>query len=260
MANGVRAVIFDVSGTVLDYGSRGPAAAFVELFRRNGMEITEDEARRPMGTSKRDHIRAVLSDPGVAARWSGPSTDELYEQFVPLQVEVLRDFCDVIPGVVEVTRELRERRIPFANTTGFDSEMIGDLMRVAEEQGYKPDIWVTPDMVGGGRPAPWMAYHAARHMGVYPMSNVVKVGDTFADIEEANSAGMWAVSVVRHGNEMGLSQAVLNALPRSESGARLAAARARLAARKPHYIVDATADLIPVLDAISWRISRGERP
>ena len=27
-----RAVIFDISGTTLDYGSRGPVVAFVELF------------------------------------------------------------------------------------------------------------------------------------------------------------------------------------------------------------------------------------
>lgn len=66
---GVRAVIFDISGTVLDFGSRGPACAFVELFSRHGVPITEQEARRPMGAHKRDHIEALLSDPGIAARW-----------------------------------------------------------------------------------------------------------------------------------------------------------------------------------------------
>ena len=97
-------------------------------------------------------------------------------------------------------------------------------------------------------------------MGVYPMSRIVKVGDTLADIDEAHAAGMWAVSVVRHGNEVGLSSEVLNALPRSESAARMAAARERLAARRPHFIIDATADLMPVIDEISWRILRGEGP
>lgn len=267
-SGGVRAVIFDISGTVLDYGSRGPVAAFVELFRRNGVPVSEEEARRPMGAQKKDHIWGVLSDPEVRERWvtsrgAVPGTtdlDRLYEEFIPVQIEVLRDHCDLIPGVVELTGELRTRGIRFANTTGFDSHMMGDLVRLAEEGGYKPDIWVCPDMAGGGRPAPWMAFHAARAMGVYPMSCVVKVGDTLADIDEANSAGMWAVSVVRHGNEVGLSREVLNALPRSESGARIAAARERLAARKPHYIIDATADLMPVIEEIGWRISRGERP
>lgn len=231
MSNQVGGVIFNVSGTVLDYGSRGPVAALVDLFRRKGLELSEEEAR---------HM---------------PWPEEV------LDIEVLREYCDLIPGVVELTGELRAQGIRFANTTGFHSLVIEELRRAAEEAGYKPDAWVSPDMVGGeGRPAPWMAFHAARAMGVYPMSRVVKVGDTLKDIDEANAAGMWAVSVVRHGNEVGLSQQVLNALPRSESGARLRAARERLAAGKPHFIIDSTADLMPVLSEISWRLSRGERP
>lgn len=264
----VRAVIFDISGTVMDCGSRGPVAAFVELFRRHGVPLSDEEARRPMGLHKKDHIWALLGDSEVSSRWTsvhGPAAttedlERLYEEFTPLQIEILRDHCDLIPGVVDVTRQLRDRGIPFASTTGFDSSMMEDLKRQAEQGGYLPAIWVTPDMVGGGRPAPWMAFHAARHMGVYPMSRIVKVGDTLADIDEAHAAGMWAVSVVRHGNEVGLSSEVLNALPRSESAARMAAARERLAARRPHFIIDATADLMPVIDEISWRILRGEGP
>ena len=242
MSNQVGAVIFDVSGTVMDYGSRGPVAALVELFRRNGIEFSDDEAR-------------------LADGMLPPAFDRLRSEFDPLLVEVLREHGDLIPGVVELTEELRHQGIRFANTTGLDSSVLEETKRATEENGYKPDAWVSPDMVGGaGRPAPWMAFHAAQVMGVYPMARVVKVGDTLGDIEEANAAGMWAVSVVRHGNEMGLSQQVLNALPRSESGARLRAARERLAAGKPHFLIDSTADLMPVLSEISWRLSRGETP
>ncbi len=266
--NAVRAVIFDVSGTVMDYGSRAPVAAFIDLFQRHGVSLTDEEARRPMGLHRRDHLWELLNDSEVRLRWTAAHgtaatieiLDQLYEEFKPLQFEALRDHCDLIPGVVDVTRQLRDRGIPFASTTGFDSSMMLDIKRQAEEVGYLPAIWVTPDMVGGGRPAPWMAFHAARHMGVYPMSLIVKVGDTLADVDEAHAAGMWAVSVVRHGNEVGLSAEVLNALPRSESAARIAAARERLEERKPHFIIDATADLMPVIDEISWRILRGERP
>ena len=264
----VRAVIFDISGTVLDYGSRGPVAAVVALFQRNGVDVTEEEARRSMGAPVKDHIQAVAGEPEVSARWASThgaavmqdDLDRLWAEFVPLQIEVLRDHCDVIPGVPELTAALRGLGIGFANTTSFDSNMMVDMIRLAEEGGYCPDIWVSPDMAGGGRPAPWMAFHAATHMGVYPMSQIVKVGGTLADVDEAHAAGMWAVSVVRHGNEVGLSQQVLNALPRSESTSRIAAARDRLAVKKAHYIIDATADLMPVLEEISWRISRGERP
>jgi phosphonoacetaldehyde hydrolase len=38
------------------------------------------------------------------------------------------------------------------------------------------------------------------------------------------------------------------------------AARGRLESAHPHYIIDAVADLMPVIDEISHRIQRGERP
>lgn len=265
---GVRAVIFDLSGTVIDHGSRGPVVAFVELFARHGVAVTEAEARLPMGAHKRDHIWAMLSDPSIAARWtaangSAPDAallETLYAEFTPLQIEVLERHCEVLPGVPEVTAELTRRGVRFASTTGFDSGMMTGLIRSARANGYNPEIFVTPDIAGGGRPAPWMAFHAARHMGVYPMRAFVKVGDTPADIAEAQSAGMWAVSVVATGNEIGLSKAQLDALPEPDRQSRFDAARRKFAALGAHYVIDATAELLPVMDEIGERVRRGERP
>jgi phosphonoacetaldehyde hydrolase len=264
----VRAVIFDISGTTLDYGSRGPVIAFVELFKRHGVVISNDEARRPMGTHKIDHIRELLDEPAIAARWQAangeiPAPDmatTLYEEFTALQMLVLKDHCDVIPGVPATVAALRQRGIGIANTTGFDTGMMTDLIRLAAAGGYTPDVWVCPDQVGKGRPAPWMIHHAARQLGIYPLSTFVKVGDTAADVAEARAAGVWCVSVVLSGNEVGLSQEEIAAMPPADLNERVAAARARLAACGPHYLIDSTADLIPVIDEISSRIARGEKP
>lgn len=265
---GVRAVLFDISGTVLDYGSRGPVVAFVELFARHGISVSTEDARRPMGTHKKDHILALLADPAVAARWrelqgilpDAQAVEQLYEEFRTLQIDVLKRHCDVIPGVPAVVQELRARGIRIANTTGFDSNMMTGLIRETKAGGYESELWVTPDLVGQGRPAPWMAFYAARQLNVYPMSAFVKVGDTPADVAEARAAGMWAVSVVECGNEVGLSQAELSALSAEARRARVSAARARLASCGPHYLINTTAELLPVVDEISARIARGERP
>jgi phosphonoacetaldehyde hydrolase len=265
---GVRAVIFDISGTVLDYGSRGPVVAFVELFVRHGVTVSPDEARRPMGTHKRDHIGTMLSDADIAGRWhkatgqhpNAELLEALYKEFTPLQTEVVKQYCDVIPGVPAVVKDLRKRGIKIANTTGFDAGMINDLKRLAAKGGYEPDLWVTPDLVGKGRPAPWMIYYAAKELDIYPLSTFVKVGDTPADVAEARNAGVWAVSVLRSSNEVGLSQGELANLPAAERDAKLAAAREKLTACGPHYVIDTVADLLPVIDEISSRIASGERP
>ena len=265
---GVRAVIFDISGTVLDFGCRGPVAAFVELFARHGVTISSEEARRPMGTPKRDHIWAVLTEPAVSARWQAThqtkptqeSLELLYAEFVPLLREVLKRHCDIIPGVPQVVTELRQRGIKIANTTGFARSMILDLVPLAAQGGYTPDLWVCPDQVSQGRPAPWMAFYAACELDIYPMSTFVKVGDTCADVAEGHAAGMWVVSVIRSGNEVGCTEDELAAMPTAERTARISAARSRLAACGPHYLIDTAADLMPVIDEITARIRRGERP
>jgi phosphonoacetaldehyde hydrolase len=267
-SNCVRAVIFDLSGTVLDYGSRGPVVAVVELFARHGVKVTPREARCSMGMHKKDHIWSMLSDPSIGRRWeeahgakpTRETLDTLYEEFTPLQVEVLKRHCDVIPGVAETVKELRRRGIKIASTTGFDSGMMGGLVRKAAEGGFAPDVFVCPDHVGNGRPAPWMAFHAAHQLNIYPMKTFVKLGDTPNDVAEAHAAGMWAVSVVRSGNEVGLAQEELENLSSDQRSDVIAAARARLAACGPHYLIDTAADLIPVVDEITVRLSRGDCP
>lgn len=268
LPSNVLAVIFDISGTVLDYGSRGPVIAFVELFARRGVTITHEEARRPMGSHKIDHIKELLADPEIADRWQAangivPTQDlahAMYAEFTALQMEVLPHHCGVIPGVPETVAALRQRGIAIANTTGFDSGMMTDLIRLANEGGYTPDLWVCPDQVGKGRPAPWMIHHAARELDRYPLSSFVKVGDTLADIAEARAAGVWCVSIVLSGNEVGLSQEEVAAMPPRELAARVSAARARLTSCGPHFLIDSVAELIPVIDEISARIARGEKP
>src|SRR5262245_44796509 len=105
-----RAVILDWAGTTVDYGSRAPVMVFIEVFRRRGIEISEAEARGPMGMAKRDHIAAVIGLPRVATRWRelhGHEAGEadvtlLYEEFLPLQKETLAQCgSEVIPGVAE---------------------------------------------------------------------------------------------------------------------------------------------------------------
>ena len=66
----IKAVILDWAGVTVDYGSCAPAQAFVEVFRRYGVEITTAEARGPMGRAKRDHIIEIASLARVSEVWN----------------------------------------------------------------------------------------------------------------------------------------------------------------------------------------------
>jgi phosphonoacetaldehyde hydrolase len=259
----VRAVIFDWAGTTVDYGSRAPVAAFTELFRRRGVPVTEEEARRPMGAHKKEHIRQMLAMESVANRWlhargaepSPEDVDSLYGEFIPLQMEVIKLHADVIPETVQTVQTLRECGIKIGSTTGYTREMMAPLLRASAEGGYLPDSVVCADEVPAGRPAPWMALECAMRLGVYPVFACVKVGDTVADIAEGLNAGMWSVGITKTGNELGLSQAEVDALSGTELANRLATASERLLAAGAHYTIEGLAELPAVIESINQRLA-----
>jgi len=65
----VKAAIFDWGGTVVDCGVCAPILTYVELFKDENVEITEDEARAPLGTSTLVHIKKILEKEAVYKRW-----------------------------------------------------------------------------------------------------------------------------------------------------------------------------------------------
>ena len=66
---GIQAVLLDWAGTTMDYGCMAPAVVFVEVFKRQGVPITMEEARAPMGAHKRVHIQRITELDAGARRW-----------------------------------------------------------------------------------------------------------------------------------------------------------------------------------------------
>ncbi|MBN1912144.1 MAG: phosphonoacetaldehyde hydrolase [Pirellulales bacterium] len=265
---GVKAVVFDWAGTTVDHGSIAPMRAFIELFRRHGIEIGMAEARQPMGMQKRDHIKAIVEMPSVAQRWQQThgvpagetAIDAMYDDFVPLQIECVARYADPIPGVCDVVAKMRAQGILIGSNTGYNKQIMDVLAPAAGRAGYLPDCIVTSDDVAVHRPAPWMALECARRLGVYPMSAIIKVDDTVPGIEEGLNAGMWTVGVSETGNEVGLSLDELNALEPARREHLRQTATQRLAQAGAHYIIDSVADLMPCLDDIHRRLAQGESP
>ena len=140
----LRAVLFDWAGTTIDYGSRAPVEVFREVFHQVGVQVSEPEARGPMGQAKVDHIRAMLSVPRISQAWTEkfcrpPCDDdvtELYERFLPLQRKVLSEHSDVIPGIPQTVDAMRKLGIRIGSTTGYTRALMDVVEPLAAEQGY----------------------------------------------------------------------------------------------------------------------------
>ena len=263
-AKRIRGLMMDWAGTTIDFGSRAPAEVFAEVFRRQGVPVTTDEARGPMGMAKRDHISAVIRLPRVAALWEQKfgnppqesDIDRLYQEFLPLQKSVLAQHSEMIPGVVAVMERLRAAGLKITSSTGYTRELMQVVTAAAAQQGYSPEVVLCAEDARSGRPAPWMIFRAAEMVNVYPLREMVVVDDTLVGIQAGIHAGAWTVGVVETGNSMGLSLAELNALSVEEREHRKVAIRQMFLQGGSDFVIDSVADLEPVIDIINGRLSQ----
>jgi phosphonoacetaldehyde hydrolase len=264
----VKLAVLDLAGTVLDFGSRAPAEAFVELFARLGVSVTDAEARGPMGMHKREHIAAICALPSPREQWiarhgSEPTASDiqsLYQEFIPLQLEVLSQHGALVPGADVAIAQLRGAGLKVAFTTGYNREMLHIVMAECERQRVHGDAAVCGSDVPQGRPAPWMALECARQTGVYPPAACVKCGDTIVDIQEGRNAGMWSIGVAISGNMTGLSLEEWQALaPKQQEQYRMAAHEAMFAAGA-HAVIDSVAALPGLIESINKLMQEGGTP
>jgi phosphonoacetaldehyde hydrolase len=264
----IQACLLDWAGTTMDFGCMAPAVVFVEVFERQGVPITVEEARAPMGAHKRVHIQRITELSSVRERWQEkhgrlPNADDvekMFIEFVPLQLDCLSTYSDLIPGTLDVVAELRKRGMKIGTTTGYTTEMTAINAADAKRQGYEPDSTVCASEVPHGRPYPYMCLQNVINLGVSCVQSCVKVDDTIPGVEEGLNAGMWTVGLAIAGNEVGLSLADWQALPEADQTRLRDKAYDRMRRSGAHYVIDSIADLMPCMDDIQARIARGEKP
>jgi len=266
----VQAVILDWSGTTADAYVVAPAVVFVEVFKRQKVEISMVEARGPMGLRKDLHIKALTEVDEIKERWKKihgkypeqSDVDRMFADFVPLQLDCLRKYTTLLPGVAEVTQRLQKQGIKIGSTTGFVRSMVDILEEDSAKQGYKPDASVAGDEVtNGARPSPHMVYKNLDMLNITPIQSVVKVDDTTSGIGEAVNAGCWGIGVTRYSNYMNVDTPEDGKkLSEDEIKKRVAKTKDILEKAGAHYILESIADIEPVIEDINKRIARGERP
>lgn len=254
----IQLVIFDWAGTTIDHGCFAPISAFIKAFKACGVELTPQQARGPMGLHKKDHIRSLFQIDEIAAQWqaihqkpwSESDVEQIYETFMPLQVDEAQKFTDLIPGLCDTISLLRERGIKIGSTTGYPRIVAKPVLKAAQAQGYAPDFSMCADEVPAGRPAPWMIYRNMEALNVFPPTSVVKVGDTVPDIEAGLNAGTWTVGLTQTGSEVGLTIAEFEALDSDQKASVLQTAETKLKNAGAHFVIPTLKTLPEIIDQI----------
>lgn len=264
----VKGIIFDWAGTLVDYGCMAPTQVFIEVFKDKGIEISMEEARGPMGLAKRDHVKELLALDSVQNQWKEKfnsipvetDLDELYNKLEPKLADIVDQFANVIPGVIDFCNTMREKGVKLGSTTGYVGSMMEKIIPLSIEQGLNLDSIVTSSDKSVGRPFPWMIYENAERMNVYPMSSMIKIGDTVADIHEGLNAGMWTIGITKSGNEVGYDEEGIKSVDSVTLIQKMKAAEAKLNNAGAHFIAESVADCYAIVERINELIKEGVKP
>ncbi len=187
-------VACDLAGTTVHDRGEVPAA-FGEALREAGVSFEPAEVTAWRGASKREVLERLLArdggDHGTAV------VQRVYGRFRTLLGERLAGSRPLsLPGVGDAFERLRRQGIRVALTTGFDREVVTNILAAVD---WAPllDAWICSEDVTRGRPAPYMIYRAMERCGVDDVRGVAVVGDTRLDLEAGWNAGApWRVGVL----------------------------------------------------------------
>ncbi|GGP11092.1 phosphonoacetaldehyde hydrolase [Oceanobacillus neutriphilus] len=263
--NKVEGIIFDWAGTTVDFGCFAPVNAFVTVFKKAGIEVTIEEAREPMGLTKIDHVRTMLSMPRISALWKEEYGREFTEQdvenlnadFESALMETLAAYTDPKPEVLETIEQLRKQGLKIGSSSGYTQKMMEVVVPEAEKKGYRPDFYITADGTGGlGRPYPYMVYRNMEALKLTAARHVVKVGDTIPDIDEALNAEVWSVAVVIGSSEMGLSEEEFDALSEAEQEELIIGIEKTFIEHGADYTIRTLGELPGIIEEINQRLQK----
>ena len=189
----VSLVVFDLAGTTIENSSH-VAEAFAETLARTGVEVAMRDIAAVRGASKREAIARLIPAGPDHARRSAAG----YATFTELLRRAYAEHgVRPIAGAERTMRALRARGIRVALNTGFDRQVAQPLLDALQWDAATIDATVFGDDVRAGRPAPFLIFRAMELTGVFPVHEVVNVGDTTLDLQAGYNAGVkWNVGVL----------------------------------------------------------------
>jgi phosphonatase-like hydrolase len=187
-------VAVDLAGTTVHDRGEVPAA-FGDALHEAGVPFEAAEVTGWRGASKREVLERLLARQGGGGR-SG-LVERVYGRFRTILEARLAGARPLsLPGVGDAFERLRAQGIRIALTTGFDREVMTNILAAVE---WAPllDASICSDDVDRGRPAPYLIYRAMERCGVVDVRQVAAVGDTRLDLEAAWNAGAtWRIGVL----------------------------------------------------------------
>ena len=208
----VSMVMFDLSGTTV-YDDTGVRDCLYKAAQEFKLNTTPEQILLNMGTNKIHLYQFLISrargkkiEIEDFEKIQDPDTyDEavkIFDRYQEIMIEHYRNEVKEVDGTSDTFRWCHKHGIKVATDTGFHRVITDAIM---EGLGWirdgLVDLSVDVEDIPGqiGRPAPFMIYHAMTQLNVQSVHEVIKIGDTPADMLEGYNAGCLAVIGVLSG-------------------------------------------------------------
>lgn len=187
MTNDLKAVFFDLDGTLLDT-SKDLGHALNQVRKEKGLEdLPYPVIRKEVSNGATALIKLSFGQLGQDELMPlRQRLLDMYQQHIALHTKPF-------DGIEELIQNLAEHDIAWGIVTNKPQIYTAELMRHFQF-ATPPCVTVSPDHVGVGKPDPAALFYACRAAGCTP-AEAIYIGDHLRDIECGRNAGMPTIAV-----------------------------------------------------------------
>lgn len=203
----LRGLILDLDGILVDSESLWNEAGIM-VFDRLGVHMTQEQVSETMGMWIGDSVAYWYSQ----SPWSGPSIEEVTEEWVRTVTHLVQTRAAPMPGALDVVSMAREMGWPVGIAS---SSPLPYVQAVVDLFGLPLDAVCSAEVEEYGKPHPAVFLAAAKAMGAPPEGCVV-IEDSTNGVIAAKAARMRCIAMpdprLRGRREFCIADAVVSAL------------------------------------------------
>jgi HAD superfamily hydrolase (TIGR01549 family) len=182
----IRAVIFDIDGTLVD-SNDAHAMSWQETLEEDGVTVPFEAVRRCIGMGS-DKLLPTLADIEAESARGKELSDRRAALFKKKYFPSLRPF----PRTRELFERLTSRGLRVGVATSARGDELYSLLDLARVRDLV-DESTTSDDVESSKPEPDLVHAALKKLGCRP-AQAIMIGDTPYDIQAAAAAGVRAIA------------------------------------------------------------------
>ncbi|MFO1388961.1 HAD family hydrolase [Cellvibrio sp.] len=178
----IRAVMFDLDGTLLDTAPDFVAVVNQLLIENEYEELAEDVIRACVSNGSKALVKLAFQ-----IEESHEQFNQLRERLLELYTQHIAVFTKPFPGIEQLLQKLASHNIVWGIATNKPAAYTIPLMEALDMQP-PPAIVICPDHVQDSKPHPESLFMAAKEFGCAP-EEIIYVGDHLRDIQCGQRAG-----------------------------------------------------------------------